>query len=579
MASLSQSKGSIGSSARSSAEDRDPGRWVARPKAALLIRFLVASVPIAMSVIALHTVTRLVSRPSSLAGSAVWFTGAVAVAFVVMRIVDRLARRLLPLAALFRFSTVFPDQAPQRFGVALKNGTTRQLESRLAALREDPEAIDVATGAERLIGLVGMVGQHDRLTRGHSERVRAYSDLIGEELGLGEHDRQMLHWAALLHDIGKLDVPAEILTKASKPTNTEWDRIRQHPAAATDLIAPLVPWLGDWTRAATDHHERWDGTGYPSGLAGEEISIAGRIVAVADAYDVMTAARSYKKPIAPEKARAELAACAGTQFDPVVVRAFLNVGIGRVRAATGSVAWLSQFPSLAQSVSTVATTAGTAATVTAITAISVASGVGATQATSASADVALEAATTTTAPLAATTTIRADDRLVDDPPTSTTPPSTTTSSSVVLAAEPTAVSPGEVAVTVPATTSSVPGPATTTTTIPTATTAAPVTTVAPTPTTVIATTTAVPTTTVIATTTTASSGEILTGTSAGGQATFSFTSTLVDVISITPTVGFTETINVISPTHVQVTFSNGIDVTKIKARWKSGAPLIEVIVV
>ena len=110
---------------------------------------------------------------------------------------------------------------------------------------------------------------HDRLTRGHCERVRAYADLIGEELGLDADSKNKLHWAALLHDVGKLDVPAEILNKTEKLTPDEWQIIRGHPAASVRWIEPLRPWLGDWVLAASEHHERYDGDGYPLRLRGE----------------------------------------------------------------------------------------------------------------------------------------------------------------------------------------------------------------------------------------------------------------------------------------------------------------------
>ncbi len=171
--------------------------------------------------------------------------------------------------------------------------------------------------------------------------MRAYADLIGEELGLDADSRSKLHWAALLHDVGKLDVPSVILNKTERLTPAEWNIVRRHPAAAELWLEPVKEWLGDWALAASQHHERFDGDGYPNGLRGEEISLAGRIVAVADAFDVMTAARSYKKPYPAAQARAELAKNAGTQFDPRVVRALLAVSLDKLRLVMGPLAWLS----------------------------------------------------------------------------------------------------------------------------------------------------------------------------------------------------------------------------------------------
>ena len=143
--------------------------------------------------------------------------------------------------------------------------------------------------------LVGALNSHDRLTRGHSERVRAYTKMIAEELKLEPDEIDLLHWAGLLHDIGKLEVPAEILNKPSQPTEEEWEILRTHPEAGMRLVAPLREWLGEWGDAVGQHHERWDGKGYPNGLAETDISFAARIVSVADVFDVITSVRSYKK--------------------------------------------------------------------------------------------------------------------------------------------------------------------------------------------------------------------------------------------------------------------------------------------
>ena len=197
-------------------------------------------------------------------------------------------------------------------------------------------AIDPGLKATRLADLVAVIGRHEHTTRGHSDRVRSYSEMIGEEMGLDQEDVHKLRWAALLHDVGKLDVPVRILDKRGPLDERERADVEQHPVAAIGYLEPFRDWLGHWLLAATEHHEWWDGTGYPAGLAGEQISLAGRIVAVADAYDAMTSARSYKKSVTPMAARQELVDNAGTQFDPDVVRAFLNVGISRSRAGNGA---------------------------------------------------------------------------------------------------------------------------------------------------------------------------------------------------------------------------------------------------
>jgi hypothetical protein len=170
--------------------------------------------------------------------------------------------------------------------------------------------------------------------------------LIGEQLGLDEDDLDKLQWAALLHDVGKLEVPASILNKDGRPTDDEWSTLARHPDHGERLIVPLAPWLGDWVGAIGQHHERWEGGGYPRGLRGDAISLSARIVAVADSFEVMTAARSYKPALSIEAARTELTKCARAQFDPAVVRAFLNVSIGRLRRVMGFLACLCQLPAV-----------------------------------------------------------------------------------------------------------------------------------------------------------------------------------------------------------------------------------------
>jgi HD-GYP domain-containing protein (c-di-GMP phosphodiesterase class II) len=301
----------------------------------------------------------------------IWWLIVALLSLVVMILVDRFARRFLPLAALLNLSLIFPDEAPSRFKMALRKGTTKQLERQIAEVAARGLGEDTSQ-SEYLIWLMKSVTEHDRLTRGHSERVRAYTNLIAEEMGLPLEDRQLLNWAALLHDVGKLDVPYDVLNTDGLPTEEEWEILQGHPAAAIPYLEPLRPWLGEWIHAADEHHLRWDGHGYPTSTAGTDITLAGRIVAVADAYDVMTSARSYKKPISHDDARTEIAVCAGGQFDPAVTRAFLNVGLGRLRLVAGPLSWLGHtFGLETLTLGPIATPAAAAATSVARTAIGV----------------------------------------------------------------------------------------------------------------------------------------------------------------------------------------------------------------
>ena len=302
------------------------------------------AIPIAAAVATSAILSRRFQEPAGVPGMLAQWGLLFAAATAVLLVVDRAAKRLLPLAALLKLSMLFPDAAPKRLAVARRSGTVRNLKARLdeaKALGADDEP---TRAAEVILSLVGALHAHDRHTRGHSERVRWFTDLLAEELKLPEADRDRLRWAALLHDIGKLHVSPKILNKPAKLMRREWRHIHRHPEAGAAMVAPLAPWLGEWADTVPQHHEKYDGTGYPNRLRGEEICLGARIVAVADAYEVMTAARSYKKAASAASARRELTASAGTHFDPALVRAFLNISIGRLRWVTGPVAWVAQIP-------------------------------------------------------------------------------------------------------------------------------------------------------------------------------------------------------------------------------------------
>ena len=298
----------------------DGGAWRARPFAARLLRTTAVLLPLAVSAGVVFGLDRVTPAPRSweaVAGIAIADT---LVALIVVLAVNRLALRLLPLATLLSLSLVFPDKAPKRFRIAIRANSSARLRSRMIASRH--EDVDVAAAQEDLLTYLAALSRHDRITRGHCERVRAFVDLLAVEMGLSKSDQDRLRWAALMHDIGKLRVPGTILRKSGKPTDDEWETLKQHPVDGAVLVRPIASWLGPWSKAVEEHHERFDGGGYPKGLAGFDISLGGRIVAVADSYEVMITSRPYKRPVRPEVARHELVRCAGGQFDPEVTRAF-----------------------------------------------------------------------------------------------------------------------------------------------------------------------------------------------------------------------------------------------------------------
>ncbi len=316
------------------------GAWRSRAPLGFLLSLLIYLVPVAASVAVALVVSRVLPRGSGLPATVAWWAGVFAASTLALFLSERVTRRFLPLAGLLKITMVFPDRAPSRLAVAWRAATTRDLQRRLATARSAPPS-DADEAAAEILALAGALNLHDRRTRGHSERVRALTDMLADELKLPAADRDKLRWSALLHDIGKLHVHPDILNKDGRPTPEEWESLRRHPLEGAALIAPLQSWLGEWALTVEQHHEQFDGSGYPFGLSGQAISHGARIVAVADSFEVMTALRSYKAPMSATAARQELVACSGSQFDPVIVRAFLNVSLGRLRWTLGPLGWLS----------------------------------------------------------------------------------------------------------------------------------------------------------------------------------------------------------------------------------------------
>lgn len=194
-----------------------------------------------------------------------------------------------------------------------------------AAMNEELESmLDRVNGSYEgtIKSLANAIEASDEYTKGHCERVEQISLDIGKALDLGPTRLDTLSKAAILHDIGKIGVPKEILNKESPLTNEEFEYIKKHSTLGYQILRE-VEFLKDSVKIILQHHERFDGTGYPHGIAGEDIDLMARILSVADAYDAMTSSRAYRKvPLTHESALAQLREGAGKQFDPEVVVAF-----------------------------------------------------------------------------------------------------------------------------------------------------------------------------------------------------------------------------------------------------------------
>ncbi len=175
-----------------------------------------------------------------------------------------------------------------------------------------------------LRALTSALETRDSETHGHSERVVTYSLRLGREYGLPSEKMKALEFGSLLHDIGKIGVPDSILRKPGKLTEEEWVKMREHPVHGQQILRG-IEFLEGAARVVAQHHEKWDGSGYPLGLREEDVDVCARIFAVADAFDAITSDRVYRRGKSYQEAAQELDDWAGRQFDPKVVEAFHRV--------------------------------------------------------------------------------------------------------------------------------------------------------------------------------------------------------------------------------------------------------------
>jgi putative two-component system response regulator len=203
-------------------------------------------------------------------------------------------------------------------------GLAQAVRARLDRSRELEKAHNLEANLRMVLVMANAIEARDAYTGGHVERVAEYARDLARALGWSESQVKAVCMAAILHDIGKISVPDSILNKPTGLDPEEWEIIRSHPLRGCEILAPLkeTPLVLDGVR---HHHERYDGTGYPYHLAGENIPAIGRLLGIVDAYDAMTSRRGYSMALLPAEAFEQLLQGAGSQFDPTMVAVFLRL--------------------------------------------------------------------------------------------------------------------------------------------------------------------------------------------------------------------------------------------------------------
>ena len=204
---------------------------------------------------------------------------------------------------------------------------TRELEQKVAertrALREALDKLN-RNYFQTMLALAEAIELKDPYTRGHSERVSIFAVELAKKIGLSPREQEQLRIAGILHDIGKVAIDSSILVKPAKLTPEEYAIMKKHPEMSVKIIEP-IEFFKDVRPIILHHHERYDGTGYPDGLSGNDIPLGARILAVADTVEAMTSDRAYRKARSIDEVIAELERCSGTQFDPSLASAFIDI--------------------------------------------------------------------------------------------------------------------------------------------------------------------------------------------------------------------------------------------------------------
>lgn len=295
----------------------------------------IASIATAVLAVALLLVLRLVSEADDptfarqigwnllLIALSAGFLAAGAAFWLVWRItlpLRRLSQTMSQMAQTGRLLSDFPT-AGGGSEVQLIEDTFRSL----AVSLEESQRAKERSYVEAVGAVVTAADARDHETTGHSFRVALYAVSLAKAMGFHGEDLKAIEWGALLHDVGKMVVPDEILRKVGPLTDAEWHIMRQHPNWGFDMLAEASFLQPSALEIVYSHHERWDGKGYPRGLAGEAIPISARIFAVVDTYDAITSDRPYRRARGHQVAVGELQRVAGQQLDPAIVEVFAGL--------------------------------------------------------------------------------------------------------------------------------------------------------------------------------------------------------------------------------------------------------------